>query len=135
MQLDHINSLDQLEAECITIDKILALTISEQPAEALERGSDLAVYIARTGKMMCDAKWHQDKAKTEAIIQGSNAGLAKQLSATSFNEYVRSCITKENLIANWTERLHRTCEKQWEWCRSILSYAKEEMKMGGMSGR
>lgn len=131
MNLDHINSLEELEAECIAIDKILAITISEQPAEALERGSDLAVYIARTGKMMCDAKYHQDNAKTEAIIQGVNAKLAAQLSATSFNEYVRSCIKNENFIANWTERLHRTCEKQWEWCRSILSYAKEEMKLGG----
>jgi hypothetical protein len=129
MQLDHINTLDQLEAECIEIDKILAITISEQPEEALERGSSLAVYIARTAKMLCDAKYHQDKAKTQAIIDGVNAHLAKQLSATSFNEYVRSCIEKENYIAIWTERLHRTCEKQWEWCRSILSYAKEEMKL------
>lgn len=133
MQLDHINTLEELELECIKIDKELAITISEQPAEAFKRGSDLAVYIARTGKMMCDAKWHQDKAKTESIIKGVNAKLASQLSATSFNEYVRSCITNENFIANWTERLHRTCEKEWEWCRSILSYAKEEMKLGGYS--
>ena len=133
MILDHIDSLDSLELECIEIDKILSLEVSEQPESAMDRGCTLAVYIARTGKMMCDAKYHQDKARTKAIIEGSNAGIAKHISASSFNEYVKSCTTNENYISNWTERLHRTCEKQWDWCRSIISYAKEEMKLGGYS--
>lgn len=131
MTLDHVDTLENLETEAIAIEQLLSYTISEQPADAFDRGSTLAVYIARTGKMMCDAKYHQDEARNKAIQAISGGDTLLRLPASTLNKYVDSCIQDENYMVNWCERLHRTCEKQWEWCRTIISYAKEEKKLGG----
>ena len=131
MILNHISTLDTLEKECIEIQKDLNLTISDQATEALERGSHLAVQIARTGKMMCDAKYHQDQAKKRSIEGIAQGDRLLSLPASVLNKYVDNCCEIENLIYLWCERCHRNCEKQWDWCRTIVSYAKEEMKLAG----
>ena len=66
--LDHINTLEQLEKESKQINDFLNMTCSEQPEEALGRGNDLLVYLARTGKMLSDAKYWQDEAINNSII-------------------------------------------------------------------
>ena len=129
MQLDHITSLDNLELEAIRYEEELNVTCSEQAEEALQRGNDLNVLIARTGKMLADAKYHQDQARVVSMENALNSGLVDKMAPSSLNKYMDYTTQKENFMVNWIERIHRNAEKQLDWCRTVVSYAKEEMRL------
>lgn len=129
MELDHITPLDALEVEAARYEDFINITCSEQPEEALQRGNDLNVLIARTGKMLADAKYHQDGAKVHAFENAINSGLVERLSPSTLNKHMDSVTQEENFMVNWIERIHRTAEKQLDWTRTLVSYAKEEMRL------
>ncbi|MBA7475653.1 hypothetical protein ES707_11025 [subsurface metagenome] len=107
--------------------------MSDNPAEAVDRGCDLASYISRTGKMLADAKIHKDKAMNRAALElyGNSGGMPP----STLNELIKSSIARENYLVNWLDRLNRSATHQLEWCRSLVSKAKEEMKYaGGVNG-
>jgi len=54
----NITPKDRIFSELTAIDGFLNITMSENPEEALQRGNDLTAYIARTGKLLADAKYH-----------------------------------------------------------------------------
>lgn len=54
----NITPVENIVTELSSIDAFLNITMSEQIEEAILRGNDLAVYIARTGKLLADAKYH-----------------------------------------------------------------------------
>lgn len=54
----NITPIDKISNELAAIDSYLNITMSEEVQEAVLRGNDLAVYIARTGKLLADAKYH-----------------------------------------------------------------------------
>ena len=129
LNLDHITTLCNLEIEILEHEAFLNVTCSEQPEEALQRGNDLNVLIARTGKMLADAKYWQDGAKVKATENAVSSGLVDRLSPSSFNKYMDYTTKDENFMVNWIERIHRTAEKQLDWTRTLVSYAKEEMRL------
>ena len=47
----NITPIDKISNELAAIDSYLNITMSEEVQEAVLRGNDLAVYIARTGKL------------------------------------------------------------------------------------
>jgi len=74
--LTYISTLDELEVEAQTIDEFLQTPCSDDAGEAVQRGNDLVVYLARSGKMLADAKYHKDQALATSIIRalGEQAG-------------------------------------------------------------
>jgi hypothetical protein len=122
--LDHILSLDNLEQEAKQIDEFLNITCSEEPTEALERGNDLLVYLARTGKMLADAKYWQDEAVQNSIIQKLKEQL--DLSPMIFKKFLDTSIKRENYLVNWIDRMNSACVHQIDFLRTVVSYAKNQ---------
>jgi hypothetical protein len=56
-----ITSPVNIITELTTIQYFLEITMSEDANEAVVRGNDLAVYMARTGKLIADAKIHREQ--------------------------------------------------------------------------
>ena len=52
--------LNRLQSEAQEIQEFLEITMSDNPQEVIERGNDLQVYMARTGKMLADANIETD---------------------------------------------------------------------------
>jgi hypothetical protein len=123
--LANISPLEDLEKESLEIQSFLAVTCSDVVEEIVNRGNDLQVYIARTGKMLADAKYHLDVATMQAIKDSIKE--MPNLSPSTRNDYVKSSTVYENYIANWIERLNRSCTHNSEWCRTLVSKAKAEM--------
>lgn len=129
----NIAPFEQLEQEAKYIQDFLDITMSEDPTEATLRGNDLAVYISRTGKMLADAKYHRDKRlKGTSMTKIKELGKDLNIPASTLNELIKSSCYLENYLVNWIERLNRTAVHQLEWCRTLISKAKEEMKLGAM---
>ena len=122
--LTHINSIEQLEQEAKKIDDFLNTTCSEQPEEALQRGNDLSTYLARTSKMLADAKYWQDEALQNSIIQKLKDNL--DLSPMIFKKFLESSIKRENFLVNWLDRMNSTCVHQIDFLRTIISFAKSQ---------
>lgn len=111
------------------MQEFLELTISENPQEIIERIGGLNVYMARSGKMLADAKKNLRTKKASEISQ-TILNIAKQnfLSAKAQNALVESIAQEEHYLVDWLDRINRTCTHQIDALRSLLSYEKEQLR-------
>nr|DAF35432.1 MAG TPA: hypothetical protein [Caudoviricetes sp.] len=126
-----ITSKEQIYAELTNIDSFLNITMSENAEEAVLRGNDLAVYVARSGKLLADAKYWLNKAKNSEVLETLRE-TAKNAKATakSVNALIDSVCREEQYLVDWCDRCNRTATHQLSWCVTVISKAKEEMKLG-----
>lgn len=129
----NITPIDQIADELDSIDAFLNITMSEQVEEAVQRGNDLAVYIARTGKLLADAKYHLN-AKLRCEVMDALRETAGRSGSTSkaTNAIIDSLCKEEQYLVDWCDRLNRTATHQLEWCRTLISKAKAEMGLAPM---
>ncbi len=105
-------------------------TLPEDNPDALsERIKILAVYQARSGYMLAEAKKTlSEKKKTEIV--NTIIAIAKEnyLSAKAQNALVDSIATDEQFIVDWLDRINAACKHQLDAVRSLLSFEKEVYK-------
>lgn len=116
--------------EITRMQDYLEITISENPHEIIERINDLNVYMARSGKMLADAKLILREARAKGIEDEIAKRINIQyLSATTQKALVESLAREENYLVDWLERINRTCTHQVDALRSLLSYEKEQLRL------
>lgn len=128
-----ITSLEELEREVDDIEGYLQEVPPDNPNLVIERGNELSVYIARTGKMLADAKYHQDAALVDSIIY--NLGKQAGCPASILRQLVEASCKRQNLLVNSIERLNRAATHQLDWLRTVVSKAKEEMRLSSGIGQ
>lgn len=103
------------------------------PDDVQGRLVELMSYMARTGEMLAQAKYHLRKKKTEKIAETISM-LAKELnlSAKTQNAYVDSIAERENYAVDKLDRLNASITHQVDALRSVLSYMKEELRQSNM---
>lgn len=121
-----ITPIEDLEKEVDDIEAYLSTLPPEDANLAIERGNELSVYIARTGKMLSDARFYRDKALSESIVY--NLGKQAGCPASVLKQLVEASCQRENLLVNTIERLNRAATHQLDWLRTVVSMAKEEMR-------
>jgi len=128
--MNYITPIANLSKEAEQIQAFCEITPSDNPQEIAERISDLGTFIARTGKMLADAKYHlNQKKKDETVDLIMNLISDKKLSAKVQNSLIDSICKEEQYLVDWIERLNRACTHQQEAMRSLLSYEKESMRV------
>ena len=91
-----ITSKEQILAELTNIDSFLNITMSEDVAEAVQRGNDLAVYVARSGKLLADSKyWLNEAMKSEVMQTLVDTAKSAKATATAINALVNSLCREE----------------------------------------
>ena len=121
-----ITSPLDIENELIDIQGFLEVTMSEDANEAVLRGNDLAVYMARTGKLVADSKYHRDQKLRSEMIKEYQKLL--DFPASVAVKYTDTLVEKETYLMTWATRLNASCTHQLDWCRTIISKAKAEMQ-------
>ena len=126
----NITPIESIADELAAIDSYLNITMSEDVQEAVLRGNDLAVYIARSGKLLADAKYYLNGKKKSEVFDTLRE-TARRAGATSkaVNAIIDSLCKEEQYLVDWCERLNRTATHQLEWCRTLISKAKAEMSL------
>lgn len=124
----NITPSDLIATELGSIDVFLNVTCSEEIEEVVARGNDLAVYIARSGKLLADAKYHLNTKMKDEVFN-TIRDTAKQAGATSkaTNAIIDSLCKQERYLVDWSERVNRSATHQLDWCRTLVSKAKAEM--------
>lgn len=120
-----IATYEQIKEELKTIQSDLEVEMSEDANEAQYRGNQLAVHMARTGKLLADAKIHRDRKLSSEVFD--NLKKVTQLPASTANKFVDALCYDENYLVNWADRVNRSCTHQLDWCRTVISKAKAEM--------
>jgi hypothetical protein len=114
----------QAEIECMTPDELNAV---------IERAKRLAVYHARSGYLLAEAKRLYRGKKASEIAQ-TIVKIAKEgyLSGRAQNALVDSIAQEEAYFVDHLDRINSTCVHQLDLMRSIISKEKEEMRMAGV---
>lgn len=128
-----ITKIEDIKFELEAIQQFLEISISEDMAEVEQRGNELVVYMARSGKLLADAKYHRDEKLNSAIVEELKKIL--QLAPSTANKYIDALTKEENYLVSWSERVNRTCTHQIDWCRTLISKAKEEMRVSSYGSR
>lgn len=130
----NITPKEQIAEELRSIDEYLNITMSEEVEEAVQRGNDLAVHIARSGKLLADARYHLN-AMRKSEIMNTLRETASQAGATgkAVNAIIDSLCKEEQYLADWCDRINRAATHQLEWCRTVISKAKAEMSLAPVS--
>lgn len=121
-----ITPLEDISFELKAIQDYIETPINEDMNEAELRGNELSVYMARSGKLLADAKYHKDQKQNSAIVEELKKIL--QLPTSTANKYIDALTKEENYMVNWADRINRSCTHQIDWCRTLISKAKEEMR-------
>ena len=129
----HITPKEQILRELEVIQACEEETISEEVSKVIEYGQTLAPYISRSGKLLADAKHHLNTRMKEATFDAL-AKAAKQGGATAkaINAIVDSLCADERYLVDFAERVNRCGVHRLDWCRTLISKAKEDMRLSGM---
>lgn len=129
----HITPKEQILRELEVIQACEEETISEEVAKVIEYGQTLAPYISRSGKLLADAKHHLNTRMKEDTFDAL-AKAAKQGGATAkaINAIVDSLCADERYLVDFAERVNRCGVHRLDWCRTLISKAKEDMRLSGM---
>lgn len=128
-----MNDYQRLKEEAQQIQDFLEITMSDNPQEVIERGNDLQVYMARTGKMLADAKYilnEQKRTETMNVVQ--EFIIDQKLSARVQNALIDGLCKEYQYLVDWIDRLNAACTHQLDWCRSVNSKNKEEMRLNNL---
>ena len=121
--------IEQLIKECEEIQSFLEITMTDQPEDVVNRGCDLAAYLARTSKMLADAKKLYNGRKKDEILETIAYISDAKLSAKVQNAIVDSICQEEKYLVDWIDRLNATCTHQLDFVRSLMSKNKEELRL------
>jgi hypothetical protein len=125
-----MSGIDKMKEELEKIQEFLEIDVSENPEELIERIKTLNVYMARSGRMLAEAK-QKLREKKASEISKTILEIAKQnfLSAKAQNALVDSIAQEENFLVDWAERINKACTHQVDALRSLLSYEKEQLRL------
>lgn len=115
-----------LTDEIKEMQEYLEQTTPSNPDELIERVGMLNVIMARSGKLLADAKAVQDG--VIAKIFDNNKELISA-PATVANKFISSHAKEANYLVNLLDRINRTCVHQADNLRTIVSFAKQDLAL------
>lgn len=115
----------QIKTELQDMQAFLEIEMSEDVTEAVLRGNTLSVYMARSGKLLADAKIHHDRKLRSDIVEQIKS--INSMAPSVAVKFTNTLVENESYLVNWATRLNAACTHQLDWCRTIISKAKAEM--------
>ncbi|MDR2291873.1 MAG: hypothetical protein LBE11_00160 [Prevotellaceae bacterium] len=126
-------TLEELKTEAQSMQNFLECMIPCEIEATIDHAKTLAVFHARSGQMLSDAKMIYKSKKSgqiaEVIIKIAKEGY---LSAKAQNALIDTLAQEEAYMVDWLDRINANCVHQIDLCRTIISKFKEEMKMSNI---
>lgn len=119
--------LAMFQSECTYMQEFLERDNSDSPEALVERVTKLNVLLARSGKLLADAKLIQDEISADVFI--ANEATIIKMGATLGRQYVQARTSNINYYVNWLERLNRAMVHVGDNMRTQISFVKEELRL------
>lgn len=95
------------------------------------RAQQLEAYMALSGKMLADAKYHLNTAINSDFINAFRQ--VANMSPSVQKKYLDSICKDYQYLVDWCGRINAACVHQIDMCRSVLSTLRAEMQMNNFS--
>lgn len=129
---NNISSPETIYQTCLDVQQFLESGYnSDNPEECVERGKIAEQYMATTGKMLADAKYHVQKIINSEYYEAAKKALEVNMKPAAFNKYLKSLTADADYLVNWCERLNRSCTHTLDFQRTIISKLKAEAALAG----
>lgn len=112
--------------EIKNMQEYLEIETSDDPNEICERMRTLNVYMARSSRMLAEAKAYRRKAERETF---ANMTEFDKMPANTLKKYLEVCAWEWYEVEDALENLYKTCVHAIDSLRSLLSYSKEDMRL------
>lgn len=109
------------------MQSFLETTASDNPKELIERLTDINVYLARSGKLLADAKAYQDE--VAANVYAVHMEFISRVPATVAMKFVSAQSVTANQLVTWLDRINRTLVHAGDNIRTQISFAKQDMAL------
>lgn len=121
--------MEEIKRECGLMQAELECVIPSDINAVIDHAKRIAVFHARAGQLLADAK-KLLRSKKSSEIADTVVKIAKEgyLSAKAQNALVDSIAQDEAYLVDHLDRLNSMCVHQIDLCRTIISKEKEEMK-------
>lgn len=100
---------------------------ADNSAAVTDRFNDLAIYMARSGKLKADAEYHYNALIESSLMAALRKAHEENMSTSTLNKYVESLARDSKFLLTWADRVNRSCTHQHEGMRSIISSLRAEM--------
>lgn len=112
--------------EIKVMQEYLEIEVSDDPNEICERLRVVNVYMARSSRMLAEAKAHRRKAERDTI-----AALPDfySMPANTLKKYLEVCAYEWYEMEEALENLYKACVHMIDSLRSLLSFSKEDMRL------
>lgn len=109
------------------MQSFLETTASDNPKELIDRLTDINVYLARSGKLLADAKAYQDE--VAANVYATHMEFILRVPATVAMKFVATQSVTANQLVTWLDRINRTLVHAGDNIRTQISFAKQDMAL------
>ena len=92
----------------------------------IERAIIIEGYMALSGKLLADAKWHYSNVFESNFIQAMKT--TSKFNASSTNLYLKAACKNYSYLVDWADRVNASCTHQIEFSRTLISKIKAEMQ-------
>lgn len=123
----NIASKSQIENELQAMQEFLEAQLDDDINFAVEYGNDALVHYSRSGKLLADAKMHRDRKMRSELTQQIKT--ISGFSASVANKFVDTLMEEENYLVNWADRVNAALARRSDFCRTMISKAKEELRL------
>jgi hypothetical protein len=126
----NIMPLDLIQDNCIEIQDFIERPYDADNGNAVvERAQKIEAYMALSGKMLADAKYHYNQVFESSFVEAVKQNT--KVSASTLNKYLDSLCKDYQYLVDWCDRINRTCTHVLDFSRTIVSKLKNEMRQFG----
>ena len=120
--------MNPIKDECGQYQAFLEEPLSEEVETVIQKGNELAVIISKTGKMLTDAKRDLNEKMQSEVMDALRKIANETPFATSrtVNALIDSLCREERFMVDWIERINKSATHTLEYCRTLISLAKQE---------
>lgn len=126
--LKKVTSLENIQDTLIEIQAFLEKEYdADNGAVIVERAGVLEGYMALSGKLLADAKWHYNEMFNSEFVKTIKEVSKYQASTT--NLYLKTLCRDHQYLVDWADRLNASCTHQLDFSRTLISKLKAEMQL------
>ncbi len=123
----NLTPTDKIQSELEGIQSFLEANYSSDvPAAVQQRFDDLAIYMARSGKLKADAEFHYNNLVESSIMDLLKKSYDEKLSPSTLNKLVEAAARNYKFLVTWADRANRSCTHQYDGMRTIISSLRAE---------
>jgi len=100
--------------------------IADDINNIIERAIHLESYMALSGKLLADAKWHYSNTFETGFMQVIKT--TSKYNASTTNLYLKALCKDYQYLVDWSDRINASCTHQIDFSRTLISKIKAEMQ-------